>query len=74
MAASMAAGKRKSREHMVEGLATFPETLLTPFKGENSGKRMLKVCWAELRGLSMLTTRGNSDAICRQRRDEDLLG
>jgi NADPH-dependent curcumin reductase CurA len=27
----------------VEGLATFPETLLKLFKGENSGKLMLKV-------------------------------
>ena len=43
MAGWMAAGKLKSREHVVEGLATFPETLLKLFKGENSGKLMLKV-------------------------------
>ncbi len=43
MAAWMAAGKLKSREDIVDGLATFPETLLKLFKGENSGKLMLKV-------------------------------
>jgi len=43
MAAWMAAGKLKSREDIVEGLATFPETLLKLFKGENSGKLMLKI-------------------------------
>lgn len=43
MAAWMAAGKLKSREDIVEGLATFPETLLKLFKGENAGKLMLKV-------------------------------
>jgi hypothetical protein len=43
MAAWMPAGKLKSREDIVEGLATFPETLLRLFKGENSGKLMLKV-------------------------------
>lgn len=43
MAAWMAAGKLKSREHIVEGLATFPETLLKLFTGENEGKLMLKV-------------------------------
>lgn len=43
MAAWMAAGKLKSREDIVEGLATFPGTLLKLFKGENSGKLMLKV-------------------------------
>ena len=39
----MASGKLKSREHIVEGLAAFPETLLKLFTGENSGKLMLKV-------------------------------
>ena len=39
----MAAGKLKSREDIVEGLATFPETLLKLFKSENSGKLILKV-------------------------------
>jgi NADPH-dependent curcumin reductase CurA len=43
MAGWMAAGKLKSREDIVEGLETFPETLLKLFKGENSGKLMLKV-------------------------------
>jgi NADPH-dependent curcumin reductase CurA len=43
MADWMAAGKLKSREHIVEGLATFPETLLKLFTGENEGKLMLKV-------------------------------
>lgn len=43
MAAWMAAGKLKSREDIVEGIEKFPETLLKLFKGENSGKLMLKV-------------------------------
>jgi NADPH-dependent curcumin reductase len=43
IAAWMAAGTLKSREDIVEGLASFPEALLKLFKGENSGKLMLKV-------------------------------
>jgi len=43
MAGWMAAGKLKTREHIVPGLKTFPETLLMLFKGENVGKLMLKV-------------------------------
>jgi NADPH-dependent curcumin reductase CurA len=43
MAAWIAAGKLKSREDIVQGLATFPETLLKLFKSENTGKLMLKV-------------------------------
>jgi len=43
MAGWMAAGKLKSREDIVEGLGTFPETLLKLFKGENLGKLILKV-------------------------------
>jgi hypothetical protein len=39
----MAAGKLKSREHIVEGFETFPDTLLKLFKGENIGKLVLKV-------------------------------
>lgn len=39
----MAEGKLKSREHIVEGLETFPETLMKLFKGENFGKLVLKV-------------------------------
>jgi NADPH-dependent curcumin reductase len=43
MAGWMAAGKLKSREDIVEGLETFPETFLMLFKGENTGKLILKV-------------------------------
>jgi NADPH-dependent curcumin reductase len=43
MAGWMAEDKVKSREHIVEGLTAFPETLLKLFTGENSGKLMLKV-------------------------------
>ncbi len=39
----MAEGKLKSREHVVEGLEKFPETLMMLFKGENFGKLVLKV-------------------------------
>ena len=43
MAGWMASGKLKSREHIVEGLQTFPDTLLKLFTGENFGKLMIKV-------------------------------
>ena len=43
MAGWMMAGKLKSREDIVEGLETFPETLLRLFRGENTGKLMIKV-------------------------------
>ena len=43
MAGWMAAGKLKSKEDIVAGLETFPETLLKLFKGENTGKLVLKV-------------------------------
>jgi len=43
MAGWMAEGKLKSREDVVEGLETFPETLLKLFSGENHGKLVLKV-------------------------------
>jgi NADPH-dependent curcumin reductase CurA len=46
MAGWIAAGKLKSREDIVEGLETFPETFLKLFKGENTGKLMLKVAQA----------------------------
>jgi len=46
MAGWMAAGKLKTREDVVEGLETFPETLLKLFKGENTGKLVLKVAEA----------------------------
>jgi hypothetical protein len=39
----MAAGRLKTREDIVEGLETFPDTLLRLFKGENIGKLVLKV-------------------------------
>jgi NADPH-dependent curcumin reductase CurA len=43
MAGWMAAGTLKSREDIVEGLETFPDTFLKLFKGENLGKLILKV-------------------------------
>ena len=43
MAGWMAAGKLKSREDIVDGLETFPETLLKLFNGENFGKLVLRV-------------------------------
>ncbi len=46
MAGWMAEGQLKSREDIVEGLETFPETLLKLFKGENTGKLVLKVAEA----------------------------
>jgi NADPH-dependent curcumin reductase CurA len=36
-------GKLKAREDIVDGLETFPETLLKLFSGENFGKLILKV-------------------------------
>ena len=39
----MAEGRLKSREDIVEGLDTFPETLLKLFSGENRGKLILKI-------------------------------
>ena len=43
LAGWLKAGKLKTREDIVEGLGTFPETLLKLFKGENTGKLVLKV-------------------------------
>jgi len=43
MATWMAEGKLKSKEDIVEGLETFPETLCKLFSGENFGKLVLKV-------------------------------
>jgi NADPH-dependent curcumin reductase CurA len=43
MAGWMKAGKLKTREEIVDGLETFPETLLMLFKGENTGKLLIKV-------------------------------
>jgi NADPH-dependent curcumin reductase len=42
----LAAGKLKSREDIVAGFATFPETLLKLFAGENFGKLVLQVAEA----------------------------
>ncbi|SDH14911.1 hypothetical protein SAMN05216603_106134 [Pseudomonas benzenivorans] len=39
----LASGQLKSREDIVPGLTTFPETLLKLFSGENFGKLVLKV-------------------------------
>ncbi|MNW14794.1 putative NADP-dependent oxidoreductase YfmJ [compost metagenome] len=39
----LAGGKVKSKEDVVPGLETFPETLLKLFSGENFGKLVLKV-------------------------------
>jgi len=43
LAGWMAAGRLKSREDIVSGFDKFPETLLMLFKGENTGKLLLKV-------------------------------
>jgi hypothetical protein len=43
MAGWMQQGKLKSREDVVAGLETFPDTLLKLFRGENTGKLVLKV-------------------------------
>ena len=39
----LASGQLKSKEDIVEGLDTFPGTLLKLFSGENFGKLVLKV-------------------------------
>ena len=39
----MADGRLQAREHIVEGLETFPETLLMLFDGSNQGKLIIKV-------------------------------
>jgi len=39
----LAEGKLKSREDVVDGLDTFPESLLMLFRGENTGKLVLKL-------------------------------
>jgi len=43
MAGWLKEGKLKTREDIVPGLETFPETLLKLFKGENTGKLVLQV-------------------------------
>jgi NADPH-dependent curcumin reductase CurA len=47
MAGWMAAGRLKTKEDIVEGLETFPDTLLKLFKGENLGKLVIKVADAD---------------------------
>jgi hypothetical protein len=47
MAGWIKVGKLKSREDIVEGLETFPETFLKLFSGENVGKLLLKVAEPE---------------------------
>ena len=39
----IAQGKLKTREDIVDGFDTFPETLLKLFRGENTGKLVLKI-------------------------------
>lgn len=41
--AEPADGRMKSKEDVVKGLDTFPETLLKLFNGENFGKLVLQV-------------------------------
>ena len=43
MAQWIGEGRLKTREEIVEGIETFPDTLLRLFKGENTGKLVLKV-------------------------------
>ena len=43
MAGYLRDGRMKSREDVVVGLDTFPETLLKLFSGENFGKLVLQV-------------------------------
>ena len=40
-------GKLKAKEHVVEGLENFPETLMMLFNGDNFGKLVLKVDHAQ---------------------------
>lgn len=43
MASWMNAGKLRSKEHVVEGIESFPAALRMLFAGENTGKLMIKV-------------------------------
>ncbi|WP_353369007.1 NADP-dependent oxidoreductase [Aliiglaciecola sp. NS0011-25] len=43
MSGWIADGKLIAKEHVVEGLETFPDTLLMLFRGENFGKLVIKV-------------------------------
>jgi NADPH-dependent curcumin reductase len=46
MAGYLKDGRMKSKEDIVQGLSTFPETLLKLFNGENFGKLVLQVAQA----------------------------
>jgi NADPH-dependent curcumin reductase CurA len=39
----LAEGKLQSREHIVKGIETFPDTLLMLFDGRNQGKLVIEV-------------------------------
>ena len=39
----LAEGRLQAKEHIVEGIETFPETLLMLFDGRNQGKLIIKV-------------------------------
>jgi NADPH-dependent curcumin reductase CurA len=39
----LSSGQLSTREHIVDGLETFPESLLMLYRGENTGKLMLRV-------------------------------
>jgi NADPH-dependent curcumin reductase CurA len=39
----LAVGRLQSREHVVKGIETFPETLLMLFDGRNEGKLVIEV-------------------------------
>ena len=43
MAGWLAKGQLKSKEHIVEGLESFPQSLMKLFSGENYGKLVLKI-------------------------------
>lgn len=43
IAAWIQSGDIKVKDHIVEGIETFPDTLLMLFKGKNFGKLVLKV-------------------------------
>ena len=43
MAQWLGVGRITAREHVVEGLETFPDTLQMLFTGQNNGKLVLKV-------------------------------
>ena len=68
MAGWLAAGKLKTREDIVAGLETFPDTLLKLFRGENFGKLVLKdrKCSVRQKSLDLALAR-QSLRSCRRR-------